>query len=218
MCELECEWVWYAHHPSASNTYSHAYIEIGRFKTVAMFWQYYNACPSATNIHDGTIVLNGQPVIAYSLFRAGVRPEWEDVVNHKGSEWGCRELLDRSAFQAFWDIYILAAIGEQIPHCVGVRAINKCNRSRSMHKLEVWLDRHDLISAYATRKVLLDLAPSFSTKFTLMLHDVKQSQALEYQRRRRQPTSPKKRSDRNSQKKTRSADAIQRGSRRGSGM
>lgn len=214
MCELECEWVWYAHHPSASNTYSRAYVEIGRFKTVAMFWQYYNAFPSCTKIHDGAITLNGQPVIAYSLFRAGILPEWEDAVNHQGSEWGCRELLDRSTFQEFWDIYIMGAIGEQIPHCVGVRAINKCNRSRSMHKLEVWLDTNDLESVYMTRKVLLNLAPSFSTKFTLMLHDVKQSQAMEYQRRRRQPTSQTKPADRNSRKKTRSADALQRGSRR----
>lgn len=207
--ELENEWIWYGHHPSGSTTYNKAYIELGRFNTVAGFWQFYNAFPPITSVHDGTLMLNGHSVVAYSLFRTGVLPEWEDPVNHNGSEWGCRESLDRSRFGLFWDTYILAAIGEQIPHCVGVRAINKCNRTRRLHKVEVWLNKHDPETVETTHEVLLSLLPMAAPKFTLLLHNVKQSQALEYQRRR-QSMSPQRLTQNSRRQKTRSGERSRR--------
>ena len=154
---FEEEWVWYGHHPCGSNTYSKAYIELGRFKTIAAFWQYYNSFPSVEAIHDGTAFCNKGQIVAYSLFRTGIRPEWEDPVNIRGSEWGCRETLNRETFKSLWDAYMLAAIGEHIPHCVGIRAINKSNRSRLLHKLEVWMDKTDTASVQATRHALSNL-------------------------------------------------------------
>ena len=186
--KLETEWVWYGHHPCGSNTYSKAYVELGRFCTVFDFWQHYNAFPSIDAVYDGTVRINGSLIVAYSVFRSGVRPEWEDPVNSGGSEWGCRETLDRVTFRYLWETYVLDAIGENIPHCVGIRAINKTNRSRLLHKLEVWSDKIEANMVLETRNALQNLAIS-PLKFVLMPHQVKQTQAFEYQRQRRRRSS-----------------------------
>jgi hypothetical protein len=181
---LEHEWVWYAHYPCASNTYSKAYVEVGRFGTVADFWRHYNAIPSVDFIHSGGVLVNKQPVVAYSIFRSDIRPEWEDPRNATGSEWGCRDVLDAATFHTIWDAYLLGAVGNLIPHCVGVRAINKSNRNRMLHKLEVWMDEVDAERTSATRRVLQDLAPKVP-KLVFIPHQIKQAQATEYQQRQR---------------------------------
>tara|TARA_B110000046_G_scaffold105808_1_gene113305 strand:- start:114 stop:650 length:537 start_codon:yes stop_codon:yes gene_type:complete len=157
---------------------------IGTFGNVADFWRHVNNFPSVDAIHDGTIRINGVPVIAYSLFRKGILPEWEDPVNITGSEWGCRESLDAEQFKVLWQSFIVGAIGEQIAHCVGIRAINKSNRLRHLHKIEVWMDTLDTAAVQECRRSLSNLVQS-TPRFSLMPHQEKQHQAFEYQRRRR---------------------------------
>lgn len=183
-CALETPWVWYGHFPCASNNYGSSYMELARFGTVAEFWRCFNHFPSIQRIHDGTLMINNCSVIAFSLFREGVLPEWEDPVNIKGSEWGCRENLDERRFKDLWVDYILGAIGEQIPHCVGIRAINKSNRTRLLHKVEVWMDATETRCVQECRRSLNTLNPT-SPKFLYMPHQDKQHQAQEYLRKRR---------------------------------
>lgn len=181
---FETPWVWYGHFPCGSTNYGSSYIQLGRFETIGDFWRLYNFFPSIDSIHDGTVRVQGYPVIAYSLFRDGVRPEWEDPQNIVGSEWGCRETLDKTRFHTLWFEYILGAIGEHIPHCLGIRAINKSNRTRWLHKIEVWMDATDTSSIQACRRSLTTLVTT-SPRFVHMPHQEKQTQALEYQKRRR---------------------------------
>lgn len=182
--ELECEWVWYAHFPCASINYGISYVPMGRFGTVGGFWRHFNSFPSIEKVHAGLVAIEGLPVIAYSIFRSGVKPEWEDATNLHGSEWGCRESLDADRFADLWKNYIMGAVGETIPHCVGVRAINKSNRQRHLHKIEVWMDCNDTASVQECRRSLSTLVPS-SPRFNHMPHQQKQVQALEYQHQRR---------------------------------
>lgn len=181
---FETPWVWYGHFPCGSANYGLSYTRLGRFETVAGFWNMYNTLPSIDCVHDGTIRIKGQSVVAYSLFRDGVLPEWEDSRNLTGSEWGCRETLIKSCFHQLWRNYALAAIGENIPHCVGIRAINKSNRSRCLHKIEVWMDKIDTPSIQLCRRSLTAIVPS-SPRFVHMPHQQKQFQAQEFQKRRR---------------------------------
>lgn len=185
---FETPWVWYAHFHSASTNYGKSYVEIGRFATIAQFWRLFNSTPSIAAIHKGSVAMNDAQVIAYSLFRQGVRPEWEDPVNQPGSEWGCRESLDEAQFCTFWKEYVLGAIGEQIPHCVGLRAINKSNRSRTLHKIEVWMDTVEHALVQECRRSLTAISPA-TPKFQHLIHEQKQIQALEYQRRRRKSSA-----------------------------
>ena len=181
---FETPWVWYGHFPSGSLNYGTSYIKLGRFESIKQFWQLFNHFPPIDSIHDGCVFYDRQPIVAYSLFRDGVDPEWEHPRNLIGSEWGCRETLCRERFHHLWKEYVLGAIGENIPHCVGVRAINKSNRNRCLHKVEIWMDKTDIPSIQACRRSLTKLVPD-SPRFVHMPHQEKQSQAFEYQKRRR---------------------------------
>ncbi len=141
---LESKWVWYAHFPCISTNYSSSYIEVGSFSTIADFWRLYNNLPCVDHIHRGEVRMQNVPVIAYSLFRENVRPEWEDDVNLHGSEWGCRGILSSDNIEHMWTNLVLAAIGERLSNCVGLRVINKSNKQRVLHKVEVWMDTCDL--------------------------------------------------------------------------
>ena len=180
---LETPWVLYVHFQCASTNYNAAYMPIATFKTIGEFWRVMNNVPDVKHLHIGNIALNSCKIVAYSMFREGIHPEWEDPVNMTGSEWGCRENLEVERFKTLWCDYTLGAIGEMIPHCVGIRAINKSNRSRTLHKIEVWMDCTDHTKSQACRRSLTHLVPS-SPKFQHMFHMEKKTQAVEYQRRR----------------------------------
>lgn len=182
--ELESEWVWYAHFPCGSTNYGNSYVPIGTFSTIGDFWRHVHAFPSIETMHAGLVRCQGMQVVAYSIFRQNVKPEWEDSTNIEGSEWGCRESLEVDRFSNLWINYIMGAVGETIPHCVGIRAINKSNRQRHLHKIEVWMDCIDTPSVQECRRSLTVLVPS-SPRFTHMPHQDKQVQAIEYQRQRR---------------------------------
>lgn len=181
---LETEWSMYAHFPCGSSNYGIAYKKIGSFSTVCDFWRLYNNIPTIEHIHDNQVRHKGVPIVAYSMFRNDVKPEWEDPINIKGSEWGCRESLDKKKFSQMWNEYVLGAIGEKIPHCVGIRAINKSNKQRSLHKIEIWMDKTDTPSIQECRRSLNAIL-STSPKFVHMPHQDKQNQAQEYLKKRR---------------------------------
>ena len=125
-------------------------------------------------------------VVAYSLFRADIVPEWEHPINQVGSEWGCRDQLTKEAFEHMWNELVFAAIGERIPHCVGVRAINKTSKVRCMYKVEVWMDTTKREKVAATRQAINGIVQTPCT-FTLLHHQDKQEKAFEFQKRRRKP-------------------------------
>lgn len=181
---FQTPWVWYIHFQCASVNYGTSYQRIGDFNTMSEFWKLYNNIPDVGSVHDGTVRLEKQSVVAYSVFRHGVLPQWEDATNIAGSEWGCRESLNRAFFQTLWNDYLFAAIGELIPHCVGIRAINKSNKNRGLHKIEVWMDAKDSASTQMCRRSLTEIVPE-TPRFSLMFHQDKKQQALEFQKRRR---------------------------------
>ena len=186
---LETPWCFYVHFIAAPNTYGSSYLLIGKAHTIREFWMLYNNVPDIKSLHEDIIICECRRVIAYSLFREGIAPEWEDPINAAGSEWGCRESLSIQMFTKMWLYYVLGAIGEQIDNCVGVRAINKSNRHRELHKIEVWMNVTDHAESQKTRRILSKLYTETPT-FTHMLHSDKKAQTLSYEvsRKIRKPT------------------------------
>ena len=84
-----------------------------------------------------------------------------------------------------WYDVLLAAIGENISNCAGVRAINKSNRLRKLFKIEVWMDTVEHNKVQHTRRELKNVIND-DTKFSLMLHQDKHQQACDYENTRRQ--------------------------------
>lgn len=74
------------------------------FDTVEEFWGIYNAIPQASEL----------PIKSdYHLFREGIKPEWEDVVNSKGGKWSF-QFKSKPDINDLWTRALLSVIGETI--------------------------------------------------------------------------------------------------------
>ena len=183
---LECPWVMYVHTFSISSNYGTSYSKVGAFQTVAKFWELFNNMPAIHHLHSD-IYLDGKRVIAYSLFKNNIRPEWEYNTNAHGSDWGCRQILSVSEMHDIWFALVLAAVGERIRNCIGVRVINKTNRNRELHKIEIWLDtcnQKAVKDTYDDIEISLSESGLEMPNFAFMNHEEKQCQAYEYKKKR----------------------------------
>jgi hypothetical protein len=186
--QLESAWTLYIHVQSVSTTYSSSYKKVGSFHSIADFWKYFNNIPDVGHIHSDYVTYKGKRVVAYSLFRGNILPEWEKTNNINGSEWGCRENISKETTRHLWLTFALACVGEQIPNCVGLRYINKCNKLRNIHKLELWMNTCQLTKNVSTLNMMRSLGQvkydAGFPKFTLMRHNDKKFQAIEYTKRK----------------------------------
>lgn len=180
---LESSWTVYIHTHSVSLTYSACCTKIGTFSTIGEFWMYWNNLPVEA-VYKNCTYSKSRRVVAFSCFRDNILPEWEKTNNINGSEWGCREYLSVSQVREMWTDIALACIGENIPNCVGFRYVNKCNRSRHLHKLEIWMNTCNTTLVTETLRCIRKSLKNDHLKFTLMRHNDKKSQAIEYYRRK----------------------------------
>ena len=163
-----------------STTFNGAFIKVADINTVADFWNTFNSLPSCSDLHTNTVVLSSKRVVAYSIFRKGVTPEWEDKTNQVGGEWECRDSMSAESFATmFYDLALCAVNNELDDAVVGVRCVNKCNKTRIVHKIEVW-------NGVASKRTIGDIALQLSPytpkhlEFAYTSHNAKQTHARDY--------------------------------------
>ena len=70
-------------------------------------------------------------VTALQMFKHGIKPAWEDEINHKGGEWrfDLQYLSDPEALQKVWEIMIFDMVTGNAPYIeegiAGVRLVQK---------------------------------------------------------------------------------------------
>ncbi|CAM9239833.1 unnamed protein product [Phaeothamnion confervicola] len=122
---------------------------VADFNTVEDFWRYYNNIPRPSQVfYDGQTRkrVGDRTVDGYSLFKEGIKPEWEDEANANGGEWSCRKSMPIMQVDRFWENLVLGCIGETIDpgdDVCGVRVVDKSKGSQSLYRLELWLRRKD---------------------------------------------------------------------------
>lgn len=95
-------------------------------------------------LFDGQNKVLGRKIDAFSLFKRGIRPEWEDPQNSKASEWSTTGPFDMDV-DILWENMVLALIGQVIEEgneICGCRVVDKCKRGKStrpVYRLELWL-------------------------------------------------------------------------------
>ena len=80
-------------------------------------------------------------VDGFSLFKSGIRPEWEDSANAHGGEWSCRKGMKPSELDGHWESVLLGLIGETIDagdEVCGARIVDKSKGDRPIYRLELW--------------------------------------------------------------------------------
>jgi len=75
---LEHQWTFWYYLNDKSLSWDRNYVKLATVGTIEEFWQVYNHIEPASRISVGC---------DYSLFKYGIRPDWEDPKNQKGGRW-----------------------------------------------------------------------------------------------------------------------------------
>eukprot|EP01097_Dermamoeba_algensis_P001080 TRINITY_DN1409_c0_g1_i1.p1 TRINITY_DN1409_c0_g1~~TRINITY_DN1409_c0_g1_i1.p1 ORF type:complete len:202 (-),score=29.04 TRINITY_DN1409_c0_g1_i1:129-734(-) len=75
---------------------------LGSFETVEEFWSYYNHLIRPSDLPNTS---------DYHLFKAGIKPMWEDDANKSGGKWILR--IKKGLASKYWEDLVLAIVGEQ---------------------------------------------------------------------------------------------------------
>jgi hypothetical protein len=86
----------------------------------------------------------GRTIEAFSVFKKGIKPEWEDPVNRNGAELSCRKGFGIGELSCHWENLVFGLIGEMIDigdEICGCRVIDKSKKGhpKTLFKFEVWL-------------------------------------------------------------------------------
>jgi len=148
---LESEWVLWEHRAPDKNSksYEDNMEKLCEFATVEDFWCAWNNIPKPSQIFfDGKSKkrFSNRTVESFSLFKKGIKPEWEDQANRAGAEWFCRRNFPMQQLDDFWQYLVLGMIGETIDNAdeiCGARVVDKCSGGRCMYRLELWFRKKD---------------------------------------------------------------------------
>lgn len=183
------KWCVYVHLQSVSSTFNVSFLKVAEIHTVADYWKVFNNLPSCEDLHTNVVMLDGKKIIAYSVFKEDITPEWEHSVNFHGCEWGCREEMSANLFSFLYSRLALSAVNNEIDNVVGIRCINKCNKLRNIHKIEVWMECDDMDNANIVKSFINDVKTQHVegeyALFTLLYHEDKQTKAYEYMNKRK---------------------------------
>eukprot|EP00992_Anisonema_acinus_P000581 TRINITY_DN10206_c0_g1_i2.p1 TRINITY_DN10206_c0_g1~~TRINITY_DN10206_c0_g1_i2.p1 ORF type:complete len:193 (+),score=9.21 TRINITY_DN10206_c0_g1_i2:57-635(+) len=102
--------------------------EVANFDTVQDFWSIFNnICPP----------MQLAPGSNYHLFKAGIKPMWEDEANRRGGKWiASFPIKHKSLMDSCWLHLCMALIGEQFVHSDevtgAVASVRKANNRISL--------------------------------------------------------------------------------------
>ena len=117
----------------------------------------------------------------FSVFKKGIRPEWEDAANRSGAELVARKTMRVEECDVYWENLVLALIGETMDEgdeICGGRIVDKSKRGnpRTLFKIEIWLRSNNPEIAERIRLKLMDVLSDGDIKakglpeFSFMAH------------------------------------------------
>lgn len=155
---LQNEWSFWEHRKQnvqKYNTYSTDLYKLGDFNSVETFWQFKNNIPQPSNIfytqETGEKCFPDRKIESYSMFKKGIKPEWEDPANGKGGEIFVRGYLTSENLDKYWELLCLGLIGETIDpedEICGIRIVDKtriCYKKETIpfYRIELWFRNND---------------------------------------------------------------------------
>lgn len=168
---LNNKWCVWAHRQSDSNSYANNTITLTTIGTVETFWRMMNNLPKPSSFfYDGNIKRGFQDksdivqiITAFSLFREGIHPSWEDPVNKKGGDYCFRTFSSLDHLDKCWELICIDCVGEAfegIKNIAGVRVVDSSHKNRKLYKLEIWYSLHTQELEGYIKKIKKDLTLS----------------------------------------------------------
>ena len=146
--ELSSKWSLYLHYKDLGKMYNDNIEKLMDIPDIETFWKTFNNVPKIYDIFsDGTSVkkikrTNAIPC-AYSFFRDGVFPCWEDNKNKNGFEYSIKNSSNLKKFQEEWlncILYLIGGTDEISSHINGIRVVDCTKYSSVLYRMEIWVD------------------------------------------------------------------------------
>lgn len=162
---LNCAWSFWEHRANkkGQTDYEANMHELGSFNTVEGFWQYHHHIPKPSEIFfDGKRkkqFVDRGAIEGFSVFKKGIKPEWEDPANRTGGEWYCRTgSVQPKQLDAFWQHMLMSMVGETLDsgdEVTGARVVDKSKKGTKMYRIELWFRSQKVSSREELYKNLL---------------------------------------------------------------
>jgi hypothetical protein len=167
---LEHTWVLWEHASVNDNNNSNWLSNMRKvceFSSVEEFWKHWLFIPKPSCIlFDGQTrkEVAGRTIEAFSIFKKGIRPEWEDVANKNGSEFVARDSFTLDQLDLYWENLVLSLIGgimDNEDKVCGCRVVDKSPKNKNSHltvyKIELWLRSVNVDIANNIKIQMLDI-------------------------------------------------------------
>jgi hypothetical protein len=149
MFHLHREWTLYFHAKNQGKKYADNKEKLIDISDIKTFWGTINNIPTPCQMFsDGSkntkmLKRTGQIPNAYSFFKKGIDPCWEDPKNVNGGEWSIRKFKDVSPTDDLWLNLLINLIGETFDkseNINGVRVVDCTRDTQVMYRIEIWYD------------------------------------------------------------------------------
>ena len=146
--ELSHKWSLYLHYKDLGKLYNDNIEKLMDISDIQTFWGTFNNIPTVYDIFsDGVHIkkikrTNAVPC-AYSFFREGIFPCWEDDKNKHGFEYSIKNGSDLKKIHSEWINCVLCIIGNEteiISHINGIRIVDCTKYTSVLYRMEIWVD------------------------------------------------------------------------------
>lgn len=158
---LAYKWTYWEQVARSDKDYSELTQKVLDFATVQDFWKFYGQVPQPSMLLEKRLtreqpdgVLAG--IDSISIFRDGIRPEWEDKMNATGGHFQFQLKPDIGGAQLdeYWNNLVLGIVGSAIAPVsmiTGIRLVDKLSETRGAKvvRIEVWFSKRDDAQALA---------------------------------------------------------------------
>jgi len=138
--------IWEHQRVVKTDDYKNSMREVCEFSTIEEFWRLWTHMPRPSEaLYDGQPRREGagslgRKIDAFSIFKKGIRPEWEDSANAGASEWATNKI--EMDIDNLWENFVLAMLGETIEEdneICGGRVVDRSKGKMVSYRLELWL-------------------------------------------------------------------------------
>lgn len=134
-------WTLYAHTHSTSNTYVESFTHVATMESLEDWAGVWNNChPDLVGNPNKSVLVNGNRISSWSLFRGNIKPKWEHPMNKHGTTITHRTNVDEIDARDTWRDLVLECIRGALPdYILGVQVTQKPSRHTTFVKFDVWL-------------------------------------------------------------------------------
>ena len=134
-------WTLYAHTQATSNTYTDSFSHVASMSTLEEWAAVWNNCyPHLVGDPSQYVVIHGNRISTWSLFRNDIQPKWEHPENENGFTLTHRTNVDDINAQHAWRDIVFECIRGAFPdYILGVQVTQKPSRHTTFIKFDIWV-------------------------------------------------------------------------------